>query len=137
MQNEIMVYGYARVSTGGQSVDPQVQQLRAAGAAKVFRETGGGAKTERRAGEFRLALHELQMAPEFLACPAARGGARSRQWRRFASPHPSGFDRSRIHALLRSRACLGAPPLGARQEQNPDCLPQSDRIYKSSKTCQR
>ncbi len=34
--------------------------------------------------------------------------------------HPSGFDRSRIHALLRSRECLGAPPLGARQEQNPD-----------------
>jgi len=29
------VYGYARVSTGGQSVDAQARQLRAAGAGKV------------------------------------------------------------------------------------------------------
>ena len=42
-----MVYGYARVSTDGQSVESQVRQLRAAGAAKVFRETASGAKTER------------------------------------------------------------------------------------------
>jgi hypothetical protein len=34
-----MIYGYARVSTDGQSVDAQVKQLRAAGAEKVFRET--------------------------------------------------------------------------------------------------
>jgi DNA invertase Pin-like site-specific DNA recombinase len=33
-----MIYGYARVSTDGQSVDAQVKQLRAAGAEKVFRE---------------------------------------------------------------------------------------------------
>ena len=31
-----MIYGYARVSTDGQSVDAQVKQLRAAGAEKVF-----------------------------------------------------------------------------------------------------
>jgi DNA invertase Pin-like site-specific DNA recombinase len=43
-----MIYGYARVSTDGQSVDAQVKQLRAAGAEKVFRETASGAKTERR-----------------------------------------------------------------------------------------
>ena len=42
-----MVYGYARVSTDGQSVEGQVRQLRAAGAAKVFRETASGAKTDR------------------------------------------------------------------------------------------
>lgn len=41
------IYGYARVSTDGQSVDAQVQQLRAAGAATVFRETASGAKTDR------------------------------------------------------------------------------------------
>jgi DNA invertase Pin-like site-specific DNA recombinase len=35
-----MIYGYARVSTDGQSVDAQVKQLRGAGAEKVFRETG-------------------------------------------------------------------------------------------------
>ncbi|MGO9232884.1 MAG: recombinase family protein, partial [Methylocella sp.] len=39
-----MIYGYARVSTDGQSVDAQVKQLRAAGAEKVFRETASGAK---------------------------------------------------------------------------------------------
>jgi Resolvase, N terminal domain len=43
----VTVYGYARVSTDGQSVDTQVRQLRAAGAAKVFREVASGAKTDR------------------------------------------------------------------------------------------
>ncbi|MGO9774578.1 MAG: recombinase family protein [Roseiarcus sp.] len=43
-----MIYGYARVSTDGQSVDAQVKQLRAAGAEKDFRETASGAKTDRR-----------------------------------------------------------------------------------------
>src|SRR5216683_6732410 len=42
-----MIYGYARVSTDGQSVDAQVRQLRAAGARKVFREVASGAKTDR------------------------------------------------------------------------------------------
>ena len=42
-----MIFGYARVSTDGQSVATQVRQLRAAGAAKVFRETASGAKTDR------------------------------------------------------------------------------------------
>ncbi|HVC59646.1 MAG TPA: recombinase family protein [Acetobacteraceae bacterium] len=42
-----MKYGYARVSTDGQSVDAQVRQLRAAGARQVFRETPSGAKTDR------------------------------------------------------------------------------------------
>jgi DNA invertase Pin-like site-specific DNA recombinase len=42
-----MIYGYARVSTDGQSVDAQVNELRAAGAEKVFRETASGAQTNR------------------------------------------------------------------------------------------
>jgi len=42
-----MIYGYARVSTDGQSVDAQVKQLRAAGAEKVFRETASGARADR------------------------------------------------------------------------------------------
>ena len=36
----VTVYGYARVSTDGQRVDAQIQQLRDAGAGKVFREAG-------------------------------------------------------------------------------------------------
>ena len=42
-----MIYGYARVSTDGQSVDAQVRQLTKAGCKKVFREVASGAKTER------------------------------------------------------------------------------------------
>jgi DNA invertase Pin-like site-specific DNA recombinase len=42
-----MIYGYARVSTDGQSVAAQVAALRAAGAGQVFREVASGAKTDR------------------------------------------------------------------------------------------
>lgn len=42
-----MIFGYARVSTDGQSVDAQVAQLEAAGAEKVFQEVASGAKTDR------------------------------------------------------------------------------------------
>jgi len=41
-----MIFGYARVSTDGQSEAAQVRQLRAAGAKKVFREVASGAKTD-------------------------------------------------------------------------------------------
>ena len=53
-----MIYGYARVSTDGQSVDAQVRRLRAAGAEKVFRETASGAKTDR--AQLRKALDQLE-----------------------------------------------------------------------------
>jgi DNA invertase Pin-like site-specific DNA recombinase len=42
-----MIYGYARVSTDGQSVDAQVRQLMKAGCKKVFREVASGARTDR------------------------------------------------------------------------------------------
>jgi len=50
-------YGYARVSTDGQSLDAQVRQLRAAGAEKVFRETASGARADR--AQLRRALGQL------------------------------------------------------------------------------
>jgi DNA invertase Pin-like site-specific DNA recombinase len=52
-----MKYGYARVSTDGQSVDAQVRQLAKAGCAKVFRETASGAKTDR--AQLRRAIGQL------------------------------------------------------------------------------
>jgi DNA invertase Pin-like site-specific DNA recombinase len=52
-----MIYGYARVSTDGQSVAAQVAQLRAAGCDKVFREVASGAKTDR--NQLRRALDHL------------------------------------------------------------------------------
>ena len=42
-----MKYGYARVSTDGQSVEAQVRQLTKAGCRKVVREVASGAKTDR------------------------------------------------------------------------------------------
>ncbi len=41
------VYEYARVSTGGQTLDAQIAQLKAAGAEKVFREKVSGARADR------------------------------------------------------------------------------------------
>jgi DNA invertase Pin-like site-specific DNA recombinase len=52
-----MIYGYARVSTDGQSEAAQVRQLRAGGAGKVFREVASGAKTDR--AQLRRVLAQL------------------------------------------------------------------------------
>jgi DNA invertase Pin-like site-specific DNA recombinase len=53
-----MIYGYARVSTDGQSVEAQAKQLRAAGAEKLFKETASGAKTDR--AQLRRALAQIE-----------------------------------------------------------------------------
>ena len=53
-----MIYGYARVSTDGQTVGAQIEALTAAGAAKVFRETVSGAKTDR--AQLRRVLAALE-----------------------------------------------------------------------------
>jgi DNA invertase Pin-like site-specific DNA recombinase len=42
-----MIYGYARVSTGGQRKASLVRQLRSVAAGKVFREMAIGAKADR------------------------------------------------------------------------------------------
>lgn len=52
-----MIYGYARVSTDGQSVAAQVAALEGAGCSKVFREVVSGAKTDR--AELRRAISQL------------------------------------------------------------------------------
>ena len=51
------IYGYARVSTDGQTLNAQVEALTAAGATRVFRETASGAQTDRR--ELARALKSL------------------------------------------------------------------------------
>jgi DNA invertase Pin-like site-specific DNA recombinase len=52
-----MIYGYARVSTDGQSLDAQQAALKAAGAEKVFAEKISGAHSDRKA--LAAALKEL------------------------------------------------------------------------------
>lgn len=52
-----MIFGYARVSTDGQSVDAQVKALRVAGAEKIFKETASGAKSDR--AQLRRAIAAL------------------------------------------------------------------------------
>lgn len=52
------VYGYARVSTDGQTVAAQVAALEAAGARRVFAETASGAKTDR--AQLAKALRSVQ-----------------------------------------------------------------------------
>src|SRR6476620_3141338 len=53
-----MIYGYARVSTDGQSVAAQVAALRKHGAGKVFREVASGAKTNR--AQLRRVIDQLE-----------------------------------------------------------------------------
>src|ERR1700731_2460426 len=52
------IYGYARVSTCGQTLAAQLDQLKAAGCDRVFEETASGARSDRR--EFKRVLSSLR-----------------------------------------------------------------------------
>ena len=43
-----MIYGYARVSSDGQSLDAQLDELKFAGCERVFQEKISGARSDRR-----------------------------------------------------------------------------------------
>src|SRR5262245_343606 len=48
VERVMTVYGYARVSTEGQSLTAQVAELKAAGCQRVFQEKIGGARADRK-----------------------------------------------------------------------------------------
>lgn len=52
-----MIFGYARVSTDNQTLDSQIEALKAAGADRIFQEKVSGAKTDRQ--ELKRALAKL------------------------------------------------------------------------------
>ena len=54
----MVIYGYARVSTDGQTVLAQVAALKTAGATRVFAETASGAKSDR--AQLAKALRTVQ-----------------------------------------------------------------------------
>lgn len=58
------IVGYARVSTGSQSVGGQVEALKAAGADVVYQETASGAKRDRK--EFKKAIDALGVGDTLL-----------------------------------------------------------------------
>jgi DNA invertase Pin-like site-specific DNA recombinase len=48
VEKEMAVYGYARVSTGGQSLAAQIAELRAANCERIFQEKASGARSDRK-----------------------------------------------------------------------------------------
>ena len=97
------IIGYARVSTDGQSLDSQNAALKAAGAARIYRETASGAKAERR--ELGRALKSMTAGDTLLVTrldrlarstrdllnildAVAKGGPGSVHWPTFGQTRP-------------------------------------------------
>jgi resolvase-like protein len=97
LHKEAMIYGYARVSTDGQSEAAQVRQLRAAGTKKVFREVASGAKTDR--PQLRRLLTEINSGDVVMVTRLDRL-ARSTPSRQSSAKKP-GFDLSPTHGPTR------------------------------------
>ena len=61
---QVAVLGYARVSTQGQDLEPQLRQLRAAGCTEIFEEKASG--TSRARPELARLLNRLRIGDTFV-----------------------------------------------------------------------
>lgn len=59
-----MLYGYARVSTQGQSLEAQIAELKAAGCEAIYSEKISGARSDRK--EMHKAIDKLQAGDTFI-----------------------------------------------------------------------
>jgi hypothetical protein len=106
-----MIYGYARVSTDGQSVEAQVRQLAKAGCSKVFREAASGAKTDR--AQLRKALDRLEAGDVLMVTRLDRLARSARDLlNTLAMPQPLRFGQR-----LRSWQCHSSCPGGGRSKE--------------------
>jgi hypothetical protein len=133
------VYGYARVSTDGQTLDAQVSALKAAGAEKVYSEKQSGAKTDRAALARVLAALESGDALVVTRLDRLARSTRDFRIRRGARPirmlietgsrlchlgRPDGFlsaraSRARHAAWSESHAAMGTSDSAFRRPQDP------------------
>ena len=71
-----MIYGYARVSSESQSVDAQLDELKAAGCTRVFQEKISGARSDRR--ELARLMDKLGKGDTLVVCRLDRLARSSR-----------------------------------------------------------
>jgi len=120
------IYGYARVSTNGQDLAAQEAELKATGAAKVFKEKVSGAKTDRaelakvirRLGPGRCAGRDKAgQAGTLNPRPAQRAGHHRRTTGRLSQPQGrmGGHDHASWPAHVDGARWLG----GVRARANP------------------
>ena len=104
------MYGYARVSTDGQSLASQDAQLHAAGCAKVFAEKVSGAKTDR--AELAKALKRLSPGDVLMVTRLDRLARSTRDCSTHCR-HRRGGCRLQISAGCMGRHHHGARPINA------------------------
>jgi DNA invertase Pin-like site-specific DNA recombinase len=120
-----MIYGYARVSTDGQTTNSQKAQLLAAGVEKVFAETASGAQTDRR--QLRKAIAALDQGDVLLVTRLDRLARSTRDLLNVLAEiaeRGAGF-RSLADAWADTTTAHGEPPRVCRR---PFCLSHAARF---------